>query len=112
MILVAAMKPRHAAALALVGFWGVITPPLKSGIVDTAAPQSAWNLDFGVSKQPLCEEEAARLHRCAAILRGGRGDAINDCDFPDEEGRKYWKLNADLQAEAVRDAAAKCVWRE
>ncbi len=97
------MKSRHAAALALVGFWWVITPPLKSGIVDTAAPQSAWNLGFGASKQFLCEEEAAKLHRCGAI---------NDCDFPDEEGRKYWKLNADLQAEAVRDAAAKCVWVE
>jgi hypothetical protein len=106
------MKLRHAAALALVGFWAVITPPLKNGIIDTSAPQSAWDLSTFGSSKAGCEEEVARLHRCAAIIRGGPGDAINDCDFPDEEGRKYWKLNADLQTEAVRDAAAKCVWRE
>jgi hypothetical protein len=104
------MKPRHAAALALLGAWWVITPPLKDGVVDTSAPQSAWDLEFGASKQFRCEEEVLRLHRCAAILRGGPGDAIDDCDFVDEEGRKYWKLNSNLQTMASRYAPAKCVW--
>jgi hypothetical protein len=104
------LKPRHAAALALLGAWWIITAPVKNGIVDVAAPLTTWDLGTATSVKSICVEEVLRQHRCAAILRGGPGDAIDDCDFPDEKGRKDWKLNPEMQRWADQDASAKCVW--
>ena len=37
-------KLRHAAALALVGFWLVLLPPVGKGIVNTKAPLKQWRV--------------------------------------------------------------------
>jgi hypothetical protein len=53
------MKPRHAAALALVG-WYLLTPPLdQDGKVDWSAPYSQWMHLASYDTAEKCERERA-----------------------------------------------------
>ena len=55
------MKPRHAAALALVG-WYLMAPPIRPGSgVDLSAPISRWALNGEFDSAGACDE--ARVQR-------------------------------------------------
>jgi hypothetical protein len=50
------MKSRHAAALALVG-WYLMTPPLNlAGVPDSGAPISSWHNERSFDSARDCEE--------------------------------------------------------
>jgi hypothetical protein len=58
------MKPRHAAALALVGWYLMIPPqdhehPLYP---NTSAPMSEWTQMYAVGKASECEDTIVKLH--------------------------------------------------
>jgi hypothetical protein len=56
-----AMKPRHAAALALVG-WYLLMPPLRgAGHPDDQAPISAWTVFRKFDSTAACQEWKYRL---------------------------------------------------
>ena len=56
------MKPRHAAAVALVG-WYLMVPPLtnKGTSTDTTAPPSRWRVMKSFASAPECEAEKNQL---------------------------------------------------
>jgi hypothetical protein len=62
------MKPRHAAALALVG-WYLIAPPPRSsdGVIDPKAPLSEWQIE---GRFDTIEECRAFPDRQIEIMRG------------------------------------------
>jgi hypothetical protein len=63
------MKPRHAAALALVG-WYLMSPPIViqggKAKIDSDAPLSKWRTmdydDWAYDKKSECEQANANLH--------------------------------------------------
>jgi hypothetical protein len=57
------MKPHHAAALALVGWYLVAPPalPYDPDKVDESAPLSRWDVLTKVDSESQCEAEKARL---------------------------------------------------
>jgi hypothetical protein len=58
-----AMKPRHAAALALV-VWYLMTPPAlphDPERVDESAPLSQWDVQTKVDSRDQCDAERTRL---------------------------------------------------
>jgi len=54
------MKPRHAAALALVG-WYLLVPPLTSGTVLRNAPLSQWEQVKSFDTADACEKNVTFL---------------------------------------------------
>jgi hypothetical protein len=56
------MKPRHAVALALVG-WYLMIPPLSSeGKVDTHAPMSRWHQFMSFDAASACQKVLSELN--------------------------------------------------
>ena len=60
------MNPRHAAALALVGWYLMLPPHGSSGGVTalgvwTDAPMSKWEIDQSFDTADECEQERARI---------------------------------------------------
>lgn len=57
------MKPRHAAALALVG-WYLMTPPLyKDGELDEKAPLKEWTIINSFDTATECSESVIETSR-------------------------------------------------
>jgi hypothetical protein len=54
------MKPRHAAALALVG-WYLMWPPIKVGRAIPTAPFSTWTTVYTFDSAKDCEDVKLRL---------------------------------------------------
>ena len=76
------MKPRHAAALALVG-WYLMVPPLSGKGVDLSAALSQWEEQAGFDSADSCERARARVWKCGAVLNNAdKGDVNSVCDQP------------------------------
>jgi hypothetical protein len=71
------MTIRHAAALALVG-WYLMVPPAMPGIheVNQSAPLSQWNIRRKFPHSQGCEAAKARLHD-QALAAQTENDAMN-----------------------------------
>ena len=71
------MKPRHAAALALVG-WYLMVPPMVPGThdVNKSVSLKQWNIRREFPRHEGCEAAKARL-REEALAAQARGDAAN-----------------------------------
>jgi hypothetical protein len=65
----AVMKPLHAAALAMVG-WYLMMPPVHDGQPDTQAPISAWKVFRTFDSTAACQEWKLKLETRAR--RAGR----------------------------------------
>jgi hypothetical protein len=77
-------KPRHAAALALVG-WYLMTPPLKTGGPDNDAPRSRWNIEHVFDSAADCDRVMTQWHRRATRLFEAIGNKKKRLDPPDQE---------------------------
>jgi hypothetical protein len=55
------MNARHAAALALVG-WYVMSPPIVNGHVQASAPVEQWNAVYSVQSARDCKSRLNSLH--------------------------------------------------
>ena len=55
------MKPRHAAALALVGWYLMIPPSLGGFQYDLTAPISKWQQDSSYDSADNCEEHRMKV---------------------------------------------------
>jgi hypothetical protein len=71
------MSVRHAAALAIVG-WYLMVPPAIPGTaqVDQSAPLSQWKIRRTFPHNQGCETAKARLHD-AALAAQTQNDAMN-----------------------------------
>jgi hypothetical protein len=74
---------RHAAAVALIG-WYLMLPPFYKQGVDSNAPPSRWKERAAFDTAAACEEAQAKLAKCGAVLNGaGRGVSVLDaCGWP------------------------------
>ena len=61
------MKPRHAAALALVGWYLMVPPPVihSSVPVDTDAPLSKWGIFSAHDSAADCEQTLVTFYKLA-----------------------------------------------
>ena len=75
------MNPRHAAALALVG-WYLMVPPTSSKLTpdgghypNPSAPISEWNLHSSYDSAKECEKAADEMRdKFSPLLRKGKSD--------------------------------------
>jgi hypothetical protein len=65
------MKPRHAAALALVG-WCLMLPPMVGGHTDTSAPLNSWRMTASYDAASDCRK----------VLEDSTRDAIKALQDP------------------------------
>jgi hypothetical protein len=93
------MKLRHAAALALTG-WYLMVPPydLEKGLVDDAAPLSKWTIDGSFDSAEQCKA-AIRAH--LALVR----QAYKDFEKSDQEQRGLAKSGDPAAQQWMRDDA-------
>ena len=66
------MKPRHAAALALVG-WYLMVPPMEGGHTNPSAPLSSWRMTAGSYDAAI---------ECRKVLDDSVRDAIKALQDP------------------------------
>ena len=71
------MKPRHAAALALVG-WYLLAPPFAAPYTpDPTAPLSQWDHEESFDSATKCEDYAADLLKTAKAKAFAARDSTN-----------------------------------
>ena len=105
------MKPRHAAALALVG-WYLMVPPLFKKGIDLNAPPSQWEHRQAFDTADRCESTKDDLVRCAEILNNAMvGNVKQACGF---EGKTRHEIRDRDQEEIVVQMAfqfmeARCI---
>jgi hypothetical protein len=63
------MKLRHAAALALLGWYLVVPPPLDSSGPDLHAPLSHWNQAQAFDTAAQCETQLVQLRKTISAER-------------------------------------------
>ena len=69
------MKLRHAAAVALAGWFLITPPPQSNGHYDTSAPLSKWKIEGGAGTREQCKETQALLS-ARAIKEGRPSDIV------------------------------------
>jgi hypothetical protein len=71
------MKPRHAAALALVG-WYLMVPPIdrSSGQADVSAPLSEWVVYQPVPSRQNCEAQRAAIPAAVGVFKEKADESI------------------------------------
>jgi hypothetical protein len=65
------MKPRHAAALALVG-WYLVLPPKEGLIVKPAAPMRDWKIEQSFKTLRECEDFRHNVATATLVLENIR----------------------------------------
>ena len=72
------MKPRHAAALALVG-WYLMTPPFRGKEYDVKADLSEWTIMKKFDTRKECKDYPAQLQKSLEerVSQGGPDMRIN-----------------------------------
>jgi hypothetical protein len=126
------MKPRHAAALALVGWYLMVAPQSKSWWTgaesyDDSAPLSRWTIESSFDSAARCETVIqAREHKAgeaiqnwakaessspdgaptASINEESRGNAANEIRQSDPDDEQGW---AHAMDEGIRMDHARCI---
>jgi len=105
------MLIRHAAALALVG-WYLMVPPLFKQGINSNAPLSDWDQKGAFDTADKCEEARSRLSDCGEVLNDARpGNAIDLCGAGFKPRSAYKdKSQADIVGQlAFQYMEARCV---
>jgi hypothetical protein len=63
------MKPRHAAALVLVGWYLILPPITPDGNVDSGAPLARWKIDAKLDTAAQCKNLRDALHHVTVLAR-------------------------------------------
>ncbi len=102
------MKPRHAAALALVGWYLMLAPqafdPTGKPLVgiDDRAPLSRWVIVESFENANECQTEVGTLQRAGIKLTKGAPDNAASQVFTKSEQRGKWFVGyADLTAQCI-----------
>jgi len=93
------MNLRHAAALALIG-WYLMVPPLRDTGIDTSVPLAQWNISGSYDTASDCESSKNRLDdgiRDPTQAAKIKAEAV-------KEGKDW-----DQQRAILRSEASKCV---
>jgi hypothetical protein len=69
------MKPRHAAALAFVG-WYLVVPPFRSKEYDVKAELSEWSIMKEFDTEKGCKDYPAHLERLLKEKHHGDGNVV------------------------------------
>jgi hypothetical protein len=64
------MKPRHSAALALVG-WALICPPFSGNSISDNAPLSAWKMTAFYPTEDVCNLQRTGAENSMTASAGG-----------------------------------------
>jgi len=71
------MKRRHAAALALVG-WYLMLPPVKQGTIHTEAPLGKWEVNEAFESAERCNQgRKSNLNDAVQQLKNPASDALD-----------------------------------
>jgi hypothetical protein len=70
------MKLRHAAPVALAGWFLITPPPQSNGHYDRSAPLSKWKVEGGAGTREQCKETQAVLS--ARAIKEGRPSDIEE----------------------------------
>jgi hypothetical protein len=104
------MKLRHAAALALVG-WFLMMPPLLKKSVDLTAPFSRWVTvnSYDTSKQ--CEDEKASIQDAAPENLSQLKSQLKGLGIKDDpaDNKERLKIAHDMYFDEVVVPLAQCI---
>jgi hypothetical protein len=99
------MKPRHAVALVLVGWYLMVPPVTPKGVVDIDAPRSAWKNTGSFDSAQQCESTRILNPTHEAWLSVARSAGLQG----DNAGlERIWRqLLADSECIATDDSRLK-----